>query len=124
MRGHLLHRGDDVRQVGIASLAQRCRHADVDGVDAAESREVRRRRKQAGIDRGLHLGRRHVADVRFAALDGGGPFRVDIEADRRHAGAGERDDQRQADVTETDHARTHVSRGNALQQGIGHGERV
>ena len=124
MRGHLLDRRDHVRQVGIAGLAQRRRHADVDGVDAGQGREIGRRRERARIHRHPHVGGRHVGDVRLTPKDGTGPFRIDVETDRRHPGAGEGDGQRQPDVTEADHADAYLSRRNALEQGIGHGERV
>ena len=124
VRGNLLDRGDDVRQVRIAGLAQRGRHADVDRVDTGQRGEIGRRREQAGLDRRPHVGGGHVGDVGLAAQDGRDPLAVDVEADRRHPGAGEGSDQRQADVAEPDDAGAHLARGNALEQGIGHGVRV
>ena len=47
VRGDLLDRGGDAREVRRAGLAQR-RHADVDGVDTSQGREVGSRREGAG----------------------------------------------------------------------------
>ena len=124
VRGNLLDRGDHVRQIRIAGLAQRGRDADVHRIDSGQTCEVGGRREQAGLDRRLQVGGGHVGDVGLAAPDGRGPLRVDVEADRRHPGAGERHDQRQPDIAEPDDADAHLSRGNALQQGIRHGVRV
>ena len=96
--------GEDVGDVRLFGLPQRRRHADDDGVARRELAEVGRRVQPLGRD-GLaeRLGR-HVADVRFAAVDRLGLARVDLEADGAQALSRELDRQRQPDVAQADDA--------------------
>ena len=57
----------------------------------------------------IDVARRHVRNVRLAAVDGGDLSAVQIDADRGKPGAGEFDRQRQADVAQSDHADARVA---------------
>jgi hypothetical protein len=56
MRGDRLHCADDVGHVRVLRLAQWRRHADVDGVELADDREVGGRVELPGLAQGMHVG--------------------------------------------------------------------
>ena len=104
MPGNRLHRRDDVGHVGVFRLAKRRRHADVDRVEFGHDAEVGRRRQASGRAQCLHVGRRHIGDVRLATLDGGDFARVDVDAGAGETAAGKLDREGQPDVAQTDNA--------------------
>ena len=86
--------------------------------------EVGRGTERAGLDRRPHVGRRYVAEVRFAARYGGCPLLIDIETQSFQPRSSKRDDERQPGVAEADDACACTFRAQAIQQRANHGVRV
>ena len=96
--GQRLRRGVERPEVGLAVLVQRRRDADDDGVGLGQVGVA-----IGGPDPGQHRAqtfRRDVLDVGVAGGDGRDLQRIDVERDDIVAGLGERDRQRQPDVSE------------------------
>ena len=103
--GNHLDRGDDVGQVRVLRLAERRRHADVDRVERRDDRRVASwRDSRPALRNSATSRRRHVRDVRLAAVDGVDLPGVEVDAGGLEAGARELDGERQADIAEADDA--------------------
>jgi hypothetical protein len=106
----------DVTHVRVAGLRQGRGDADEDGVDVADSREVR-----GGLETlaGFHFGDSLVADVlevRPAGHQGVDLLRVDVETDDVEAGPAEGLGEGQAHVAEPDDADRGLAILNPLRQ--------
>ena len=113
--GDLLAGVDDVAHVRIFGLAQRRRHADVDGVQVRDRGEIGGGAKLAGFDQGYFL-HRHVLDVGFAAIQGVDFALVDVDAGDGESGVREFHRQRQAHVSQAHHAHARLARLNLPPQ--------
>ena len=105
-----------VRKVRVLRLAQRRRHADVDGVERLHHGEVGRGAQSLVAYECGHLVPGHVGNVRLAAIDGVDLPAVEIDADRLEARASQLHGERQADIPEADDSRAGTTRGNAIEQ--------
>src|SRR4029078_4064108 len=96
--------GEYVRDVWLLGFAQRRRHANDDRVALAQMTEIRGGPQSPRVDHFLHFARRHVADVRSAGFDLLRLGLVDFKAGAVKTPGSKLDEQRQADVAQTDDA--------------------
>ena len=104
VRPDLLAGRNDVLNIGFAIFGQRGRHADDGGIQLRRTAEVRRRFEQSGVTCSGDVGGGDVADVGLPGVERRGLGGVDIQTDDFMAVARKLQRQRQADVTQTDHA--------------------
>ena len=112
--GDLLGGRDDVRDVRVPRLIERCR----------DTQQDRRRLLDGGVvggredvpvlyERGEHLGR-DVLDVRTTSAELGDSFRVYVNTVHLESGLGEFDHERQTYVAEPDDGDGHVAPSKSL----------
>ena len=114
--GNRLDRRDDVGHVRVLRLAERSRHADVDGVQLLDDGKVRRRIELAAAGQRLDVGGRDVRNI-------GPPFgdrldfpAVEVDTRRPEPGLGQLDGKRQSDIAQSNDARACASSFDFVQQ--------
>jgi len=108
-RGDHLGGRDDVLQVRIAAFTERCGHADQDGVGLGQTPHVGRWLEAALPDALGNPGRGDVFDVALSCQQPVHLGPIHVEAERGEAGLHEGPDERQAHITQADHAHSGVA---------------
>ena len=115
--------GLDVADVRVLGLRERRRHADRDGVGLAEAAEVRRRLELPARQDFLQGGVGDVLDVRPPGVQPVHDLGQDVEAEDLVPGPGQLDDERKADIAESDDAEERLPALRLGDEGLrgGHG---
>ena len=104
----------DEREVGLAVLGERRRHADQDGVAGREAPEIRRHRGAPALEGVRDSARGNVTEKAFAAAERPDLGLIDIEPRHREAGPRGAQGGGEPDVT---HAEDADMRAAAAQRG-------
>jgi hypothetical protein len=103
------HGAHDVREIRALGLAERCGHADEDGVHASQEVEILGGGQAPGLYRAREILVSNVDQVGTTGHDGLDPHRIDIEAGDLEPGPGQLEGFREPYVAEPDD--TNLSRG-------------
>ena len=105
--------GGDVREVGLAVLGERRRHAHDHVVAGGDLGVVDGGAQEAGFDELARAPPRHVLDVRVAGVDRRDRGERRLDTEHGVAGLRERDGQRQSDVAGSDDCDARIHDGAA-----------
>ncbi len=102
--GHGFNRSDDVRDIRVLGLRQRCRHADRDPIHVRQPTHVAGRLDLAGAHQGGKIRSIDIADARDARVHRVYDTPARVKPDYLVTGSGNLHRQRQAHVPQANHA--------------------